>query len=193
MKKIFLDVETTGTDENRHSIHQLSAIIEIDDTVVERVNLFMCPHPKAAIEQEALNVSKVTAEQILAYPDYKEQFIVFRDILNKYIDKKDKTDKFFMIGFKNASFDDGFIKKLHSLCNDPFWLYYWPSSIDVSCLAAQYLQSTRHTMPSFKLSRVAKTLGIYVDDSRLHDGIYDCELTRNIYRIVTGLDQEGLI
>ena len=45
-------------------------------------------------------------------------------------------------------------------------------------------------MPSFKQQRVAKELGVQVDDSRLHDALYDVNLTREIYRIVTGLEME---
>ena len=41
-------------------------------------------------------------------------------------------------------------------------------------------------MPSFKLRRVALYLGIKVDDSKLHDALYDCELTFEIYKIVRG-------
>ena len=45
-------------------------------------------------------------------------------------------------------------------------------------------------MPSFKQHRVARELGIEVDEDRLHDASYNVELTRGIYRIVTGLDIE---
>jgi len=188
IKRFFFDVETTGTNFRRCSIHQLSYIIEIDGVIIEEGDLRMRPHEKALIEPEAMQVGNVTEEQIRAYPDFKEQFKVLQSILLKYVDKYDKTSKFFMIGFKNASFDDDYLKKLFDLCDSKFFLYFYPSSIDVSVLAAQYLIYERGSMPSFKLKRVAMHLGIEVDASKLHDANYDTYLTREIYRIITGTD-----
>jgi DNA polymerase-3 subunit epsilon len=45
-------------------------------------------------------------------------------------------------------------------------------------------------MIDFKLKTVAKELGLWVDETRLHDAEYDIELTRSVYRIVTGIDYE---
>ena len=52
-------------------------------------------------------------------------------------------------------------------------------------LAAEHLKEARSGMPNFKLGTVARTLGIEVDQTRLHDAIYDTELTYQIYQIVT--------
>jgi DNA polymerase III alpha subunit (gram-positive type) len=40
-------------------------------------------------------------------------------------------------------------------------------------------------MPNFQLATVAKTLGIEVNDTKLHDGKYDADLTEKIFNIVT--------
>ena len=40
-------------------------------------------------------------------------------------------------------------------------------------------------MENFKLSTVAKTLGIEVKDDSLHNAMYDIELTHEIFKIVT--------
>ena len=192
IKKFFYDVETTGTDYKRNSIHQFSAWIEIDGEVIDKINLYIKPHPKAIIEQEAMGICGVTEEQIQAYPPMEEQFKIIIEVLKKYVDPFEKGNKFFMIGFKNASFDDDFLKKYFDLMGYKFFLYFYASSIDVSCLAAEFLLKQRSSMPSFKLHRVAKTLGIDVDDTRLHDSDYDLYLTREVYKIVTENKQESL-
>lgn len=189
IKRFFYDTETTGLNWRRCSIHQLSAYIEIDGVVVEKINLHIRPHDKAEIADEALRVSGVTREQIQAYEPMDVQFRKLIEVLYKYVDPFNKQDKFFMVGFKNASFDDDFLKKYFDLMKTGFWLYFFPSSIDVSVLAAQYLIKTRYSMPSFKLSRVAKTLGIEVDDSKLHDADYDVHLTREIYQVVSRIEE----
>lgn len=191
--KMFYDTETTGLNYKNCSIHQLSCIIEVNDIVVEKLDLKLKPHEKAVFEDGALETHGITIDEMMSYPDYKVSFNIFKNTLRKYSDRYDKNRKIFIIGFKNASFDDAFLKMLFTLCNDEFYFYFYASTIDVSCLAAEYLIKRRAKMPSFKLLRVAKELGLYVDDSKTHDGVYDCELTRQIYRIVTGREEEGLI
>ena len=190
--KMFYDTETTGLDYKKCSIHQFSAMFEVDGVVVETLDLRLKPHDKATYEDGAFKTHGITKEQMDLYPPWQEQFKVIKKTLLKYVDPFGK-DKFFLVGFKNASFDDDFLKMLFDLSDDKFWFYFFASSIDVSCLAAEYLEERRAEMPSFKLTRVAKTLGLYVDDSKAHDGLYDCELTRQIYRIVTGREEEGLV
>jgi DNA polymerase-3 subunit epsilon len=55
----------------------------------------------------------------------------------------------------------------------------------VFILATQKLMEVRHTMKDFKLKTVAETLGIKIDESKLHDAMYDIELTWRIYKICT--------
>jgi DNA polymerase-3 subunit epsilon len=40
-------------------------------------------------------------------------------------------------------------------------------------------------MENFKLMTVARTLGIEVDESQLHDALYDVKLTKEIYERCT--------
>lgn len=183
MKIFYYDVETCGLNPRQHSIHQLSAIIEIDGKVVETLDLKMRPHPKSKIDPMALSVSDVTEEQILAYPDPAVQFARLKAKLSKYIDPYDKKDAFYRCGFNNARFDDNFLLTFCDLYGEGLhFMYFRPESIDVMGLAAHYLAPVRDTMPSFKLHRVAKTIGIAVEKERLHDAIYDVELTREIYK-----------
>lgn len=47
----------------------------------------------------------------------------------------------------------------------------------------------RNDMENFKLMTVAKTMGIEIDENKLHDATYDIELTRDIfYKIINKMD-----
>ena len=104
MKVVFFDLETTGTLVNKHGIHQISGMIVIDGEVKETFDFKVQPNPKAEIVQEALDVAGVTKEQILSYPAMGYVYGQFTAILNKYVDKYNKQDKFFLAGYNNASF-----------------------------------------------------------------------------------------
>lgn len=189
--KIFYDVETTGENPNKHSLHQVAGLIEIDEQVVEEFNIHSRPHPKAILETEALNICKVTKEQLQNYPDMKDAKNEFCRILAKYINKYDKNSKAYLVGYNNCGFDNRFLRMWFTLCDDPYFgSWFWADSRDALVLASEYLENRRTSMPNFQLHTVAETLGLEVDASRLHDASYDVLLTRQIYRIVTGRDIE---
>ena len=191
MNKLFYDLETLGDDHRKHSIHQLSAIVEIDGVVLETIDLKFRPHPKSLFDDEAMRISKVTKNLVLGYPEMASQKKAFCDILGQYVDKYKKNDCFVLVGFRNTSFDDLFLRKLFELCGDNYFnSYFFSNSLDASVLATQYLGDRRLHMPSFKLSRVAIEMGLVVDKERLHEAMYDVELTRDIYRISVGEEIE---
>ena len=109
-KLLFFDLETTGTNFWQHGIHQISGCIEIDGEVKESFNFKVAPNPSAKIEQAALEIGNVTVEQIQAYRPMNEVFAEFGWMLSKYVDKFDKADKFYLVGFNNASFDNQFLR-----------------------------------------------------------------------------------
>lgn len=186
MKTFYFDIETTGVNFWQHGIHQISGAIEIDGELKERFDFKVEPYPMAIIDPEALLISGVTKEQIEAYPAMGS---VYKDIivmLSRYVDKYNKQDKFFLIGYNNASFDNQFLRAFFTQCNDKYFgSWFWSSHIDVMVLAAEYLKNDRHKMIDFKLKTVAAYLGIEIDETRLHDAQYDIDLTINIYKIIT--------
>lgn len=191
MIKLFFGVETTGTDYRKHSIIQLAGMIEKDGKVVEEFNFLVKPHEKAQIDEAAMTVNKKTTEEIMQYPEMKEVHLRLLKILGKYVDKYEKSDKMWLVGFNSRAFDDNFLRMFFELNGDRFFnSWFWSDSLDVLSLASQYLLNRRAQMPSFKLKRVAKELGIPVSEDELHDALYDVRLTRQIYRIVTRLELE---
>lgn len=185
MKILFFDIETTGLDYNKHGIHQLSGQIVIDGQTKETFNFKMHPHQGALINLEALSVSGITKEDLLTYQTIEEAYKAFLALLDKYVNKFEKLDKFFLAGYNNAHFDNQFLRKWFEHNNDKYFgSWFWSNSLDVMVLATQYLMRDRFKMPSFQLKVVTERVGIKIDETRLHDALYDIELTRKIYDIV---------
>ena len=187
MKLFFFDLETTGVDSKKHGVHQISGEIIINGTTKERFNYFVKPFPGAEITKEALEVVKKTEEEISLYPDMKTVYNDLIKMLSKYVQRYDKKDKFYLVGFNNASFDNHFFRAFFEHNKDQYFgSWFWANSIDVMVFATPYLAWKRPSMPNFKQSSVAEALGIPVDESMLHDAYYDIHLCKEIYKKVGG-------
>ena len=185
MKLLFFDLETTGTLVNKHGIHQMSGFIVIDGEIKEKFNLHVRPNPMAQIDPAALEVAGVTEAQIKAYPPMEQVYAGFVDKLSQYVDRYNKKDKFFLVGYNNASFDNQFLRAWFIQNGDKFFgSWFWANCIDVMVMATPYLADRRAEMENFKQGTVAKTLGIAIDESKLHDALYDIEVCKAIYDIV---------
>lgn len=186
MKVLFFDLETTGVLVNKNGIHQISGYVVIDGEVKESFDLRVQPNPQAIIEQEALDVAGVTKEQIIAYPPMIEVYNKFTKMLSKYVDKFNKNDKFFLAGYNNASFDNQFLRAWFLQNGDKYFgSWFWSNCFDIMVLATPYLADKRSQMENFKQGTVAKTLGIEIDETKLHDALYDIEVCMSIYKIIS--------
>lgn len=183
-KILFFDVETTGLDSHKNGIHQLACILDIDGKETERFNFKIKPFASDVIEESALKVGNVTLEQITGegYLEPTFQKNKFCDILKKYVDKYNKADKIHLAGYNNASFDNQFLRRLFEKCGDEYFgSWFWPDSLDIMVLASYKFQNKRSLMTNFKLGTVVQSAGIKVEESGLHDALYDVELTRKLY------------
>lgn len=186
MKILYYDLETTGTNPGKNGIHQISGEIVINGVSREKFDFRVRPNPKALIEDEALQVAGVTREQILAYPPMEEIYKQFLSMIGRYVSKYDKNDKFFLAGYNNAAFDNQFLRGFFLQNGDVYFgSWFWSNTIDVMVLATEYLLDRRPELENFKLSTVAKFLGVPVEEESLHDALYDIHLTRQVYDIVT--------
>lgn len=181
-KLFFFDLETTGVKYWKNGIHQISGAIVIDGEVKENFNFNVQPFRDCLIEDEALAVANVTKEQIQSYP---AMLFVYKDLiemLSKYVNKYDKTDKFHLVGYNNASFDNQFFRAFFVQNGDNYFgSWFWADSIDCYVLASNYFKDVRSSFADFKQKTVAQRLGIAVDENRLHDAEYDIELCMDIY------------
>lgn len=191
MKEIFIDLETTGLNTFRHGIRQISALMFVEDepTIVfdEKINPKNCEWDSYVIENMA------NPEDYVNFPSTETVFQMFREFLEENCNPYDKKDKYFFYAF-NAKFDEKFLRSLFQQMNDNYYgSWFHTPSIDVMTLAAEYLKPIRSSMPNFKQETIAEILGIEVDQDKLHDSLYDIELTEKIYRKLTnGKENERL-
>lgn len=185
-KLFFYDLETTGVMHWKNGIHQISGAIVIDGEVKERFNFNVKPNPKAIIEQDALDVAGVTVEQVTSYPSMEDVYGKIIAMLSKYCDKFNKKDKFHLVVYNNASFDNNFFRAFFVQNNDKYFgSWFWSDSIDCFVLASNKLRRERSKLVDFKQKTVARYLGIEVDEEKLHDAEYDIDICMQIFEKVS--------
>lgn len=132
----------------------------------------------------------VTLEQVQSYQPMEDGYRQLVGILSKYVNKFDKRDKMYLVGYNNAGFDNSFLRALFQQCGDKYFgSWFYPNCMDVYVMVTPFLMGARNDMENFKLMTVAKTMGIEIDENKLHDATYDIELTRDIfYKIINKMD-----
>jgi len=181
-KLIYVDVETTGLNKLNAGIIQLAFIVEIDGEVKDQGQFFINPlsyKRKIVVSPKALEVNGHKEED---FADYGNAAIACRDlvaILNKYIDRWDKRDKFKFVGF-NSNFDTGFVQELFTDSGyDSYGQYFDYRDIDVFGLV-KYLHHLELFNTGYSQSLIAacEAAGIELE---AHDALNDIIATRALH------------
>lgn len=190
MKLLYLDTETTGTNEAIHGVIQIAALMEVDGVVVGQYETLVRPWDTCQIAEGALEVSGITIEQMVDAPPEDYAVATFTRWLQKFISKFDKKDKAFMIGF-NTPFDDRFLRALCDRVGEKYLgSFKWPDLLDVRGFAAYYLGPERAHMTNFRLADVAAKL---LTDAEMlealagedfHSAMADIRVTRAVFQKV---------
>jgi DNA polymerase-3 subunit epsilon len=184
MKILYLDLETTGLNPKQCSIVQLGVTIEIDHEILHNLCIYVKPFDGCVIEPGVEAVHDLIPMAKSSGQTYKEVYVNLIELMSKHVDKYNKKDKFFLIGY-NVGFDDGFMREMWKRNRDVYYgSWFWWPPIDVAVLACNHLKSERHRLENFKLSTLAAYLAIDRQGGA-HDALSDINLTREIYKRVT--------
>lgn len=184
---LYLDLETTGLNNEKHAIHQIAGEIEVDGNTISEFDFKVRPHDGAEFDDKALKKGKVTKEEIMNYPSMSHVYQQLIMILSSHVSpfQVKQEEKFWIVGYNCASFDVPFLRKWFLRNGDEnFQNYFWSAPLDAMVLAAQKLKSERLSMPNFQQATVAKKLGITVDEKKCHNAKYDLQLCKQIYKAV---------
>ncbi|MCP4264405.1 MAG: 3'-5' exonuclease, partial [Candidatus Brocadiaceae bacterium] len=124
MKIIYFDVETRGEDDKKNGILQLAGEVELDGTAASTFNYKMKVFPGQVIEDGALDANGFTRSQVEGFDDPFKCFIQFMSMLNRYVDRFDRSDKFTLVGY-NSRFDDGFLREWFKNNNEKYYGAYF--------------------------------------------------------------------
>lgn len=179
-KIIFIDTETGGVNIEKSALIQLSGIIRVNKKDVETFNFFIKPFENSEVNEKALEVQGRTLEELKTekYIEEKEVYKQFVNLLDKYVDKYDRTDKFIVAGY-NVRFDIDMLKAFFQRHGNNFLFSYLDSSMLDPLYSIRLLQvaGILPVLENNKLETWCKHFGI---ELKAHDSLEDIEATKKL-------------
>ena len=187
MKKVlWLDVETTGLDCRKHGLREVGFIIEIDGVEVDKgvfkINPFTYTTKDVEIDDYALEISKVSIEDLESYDRVSYCFKELMKKLVKYVNVNDKNDCFVIAGY-NTAFDIGFIKEWFKEMGlqDSYKDLFHYKSLDVFSIVFALRHLGLNSAENDKLETMCNYFGIGIE---AHNALSDIEATKKLYELI---------
>ena len=182
---IFLDTETTGLSPETCSIFQFSGIIKKDGQE-ETFDFRLRPYHNEKISEQACLKTGITDIELATYPDQKEAYNAFMDLLEKYNIGTSFSEKAFIVGYNSTDFDMPFIRAWFEYNdNNRFGYYFWYPSLDVMHFAALYLVGERSNLKNFQLTTVYKYI-FKEEFENAHNSMADIYATKKLFNFLSG-------
>ena len=179
-KIIFIDTETGGVNPEKAALIQLSGIIRIDKKDVEKFNFYIKPFENSEVNEKALEVQGRTLDELKTekYIEEKEIYKQFINLLDKYIDKYDKTDKFVVAGY-NVRFDVDILKALFQRHGNNFLFSYFDSSMLDPLYSIRLLQ-VAGILPVLENNKLETWCKYFEIELKAHDSLEDIVTTKKL-------------
>ena len=179
-KIIFIDTETGGVNAEKSALIQLSGIIEVNGVEKEKFNFYIKPFKNSEVNEKALEVQGRTLEE-LRTDKYIDESIIYKkflEILDKYIDKYDKNDKFIVAGY-NVKFDIDILKALFERNNNKFLFSYFNSSMLDPLYSVRLLQ-VAGMLPVLENNKLETWCKYFNIELKAHDSLQDITATKKL-------------
>ena len=172
MNKIIIDFETSGL--KNASVLSIS-LIKLDENleIIDKVNRYYYPSKYKQYDDEAIEINRLTNLKIKELRKDEKYKYKFLDDTNFYIDYLKDVD---LIISHNIKFEYKFL---------PFEIK--EMKIKMFCTMLKNIENLKieHEYYGYKYPTLKETTKFYqieINESKLHDSSYDCELVYEIYK-----------
>jgi len=181
IKILYFDVETTGLSVWHHDIIQFAALVEINGALEEEVNFKMQPLDLDNIDPKAVEVHGMDRDFLSQQQTAREGYGKILSLLDRFIDRYNKLDKFYAAGF-NVGFDVKFLSKMFYKHNNKFFgSYFFGAKLDPYQLIAFVDVKKGEPQHRYTLATLASRFGISL---QAHDALSDIKATRELTQIL---------
>lgn len=204
MKRLLIDVETTGFDEEKDQITEIAAIVEDENcNVVDRLEMKLKLMENTVPNLPALLITKINPFT----KEWNDEAITPYEAVQKLKEFCLKHGEMTFTAY-NAPFDEARIRRLMKVCLEDFDDYFNESIfdplitakrlVDSGKIKTKMIQGKKGLYPSARLGDVAIALGVITEEKLegLHRAMEDTELMsatiKELFLLETGQKMESL-
>lgn len=181
-KLLFFDTETTGLDKKLNSIISMAGVIDsTQGEIVQTVSfdIQMQPFSYENIDEGALKINHTTIDELKTRKPFADGINEFLTLLDSYIDKYDKNDKFTLVGY-NIRFDlDMLYEGCQSIGQKFLMSYIKGHTVDVYEIMKFLNVAKCWNMPAINLGKAIELFNI--KNSNEHTSLGDTLAVRELY------------
>lgn len=186
MNYIVFDVETSGLTPEKHALLQLAAIPVINGVEGEPFVSYCKPHKGAILDPQALDINKITVEQIQTFPEPAE-------VIRNFIDWIDSQEALFALLGHNVQFDRKFLYSW--MCRHGFYGDYVtrfrPNDFCTWKLAKEAFKGKRKRPEKFNLQAICNFFEIPYENG--HDALADIRMTYKVYQCLKAMKPDVVV
>lgn len=173
---IIIDVETTGTNIEHSSIIQLGAVVFNKQGYLSSHTFreYIIPYtPEWTSGAEKIHKISYTKIQEIGKP-LKQVLSEFEQWASTYLLCDDKIGYNYWLAQWSCGFDVGLLQNAYKSANRPYPFHY--RVFDIASIVRFELAKREKLEMKCGEDICAKTLGIELEEAKLHDGLYDAKL-----------------
>ena len=188
-KKLYFDCETTGFSSKKNALIQLAIIIEIDGVIKEEIEFRIKPFIDDEIDERSLEVHGFSKGDIEKFEEPRCVFNRIISLLDKYINKFNKEDKFVPCG-QNVQFDKNFVDMFFRK-NGCKYFYSYIGSKDKDVLEIMSWLEDNELIPKLKNYKLGTIAEHFKIKFKAHDALEDIKTTYKIIKAIDKLITDG--
>jgi len=191
-KRLFIDIESCGLDHNKYSLWNIAGLLEINDKIVEEFDIKLFPK-KRNISNEAKQLLEIDnpLDFFSKFQSYNEGYNQLISILDKYVNRYDKNDKFILYSY-NVPFDTNFLKEFFKENNDVYFGSWFSYQFDIMQKVLNLIDCEKIDLVklynlgnNIKLNTIAKYFELEFNN---HVAISDIKVTYKIWKKLCELE-----
>ena len=188
MKTFWIDLETTGLNEKRDTIIQLTALYEENGAILDGFSSYSYPDIFPDYYEDSEKIHGLSKEFLLEKGvSEAELFVNFYEFILKYIDPYKKGDRAFIGGYK-PEFDFKFLIEFFDKADEKFFPFFYTAPIDILNICALCVKLKLIKAPvNYKLISLCELFDVRL---RAHDATDDIIATYKIYEKTINLLKE---
>jgi len=181
--KLYLDLETTGLDANKHGVCEISAFFDSPEKELIFSEIIK-PFKDDVIDPIAMEYNGVDFSNGLDPIVAMEKFV---DFLSE--NRKSVEEKFQFVGF-NHSFDRRFLKSFFAKCGwqeETFDAWFSPKEYDIDVFKIAKKKVKKELVENYKQTTLLKHFNIDID-MNLSKGLRDILATKELETILNNME-----